>query len=55
MSDPGSFTADKSIKHDPAKSVLKYEPGDKLSLTSDGFDRLAAAFFAEIERRYAAA
>jgi hypothetical protein len=34
--------------------VLKYKPGDKLSLTSDGFARLAAAFFAGIERKYVA-
>jgi hypothetical protein len=29
--------------------------GDKLSLTSDGFAKLATAFFAEIERKYVAA
>jgi hypothetical protein len=34
--------------------VLKYKPGDKLSLTSDGFARLTTAFFAGIERKYAA-
>jgi hypothetical protein len=34
--------------------VLKSKPGDKLSLTSDGFARLATAFFAGIERKYGA-
>jgi hypothetical protein len=34
--------------------VLKYKPGDKLSLTSDGFARRPAAFFAGIERKYVA-
>jgi hypothetical protein len=32
--------------------VLKHKPGDNLSLTSDGFARLATAFFAGIERKY---
>jgi hypothetical protein len=49
-----SFTADKTIKYDPARSVLQYKPGDNLSLTSDGFARLAAAFLAGIERKYVA-
>jgi hypothetical protein len=35
---------------DPARSVLKYRIGDKLSLTSNGFARLAIASFAGIER-----
>jgi hypothetical protein len=33
----------------------KFAIGDKLSLTSDGFAGLAAAFFAETERKYVAA
>jgi hypothetical protein len=41
MNASSTFTADKAIKYDPAKSVLKYKPGDKLSLTSDGVARLA--------------
>jgi uncharacterized protein YijF (DUF1287 family) len=54
MNASGAFTADKTIKYDPARSVLKYKPGDKLSLTSGGCTRLAAAFFTEIERKYVA-
>ena len=42
-----TFTVDKTINDGPARSVLQYRPGDKTSLTSDGF---AAA--AEIERKY---
>ncbi len=49
-----TLTTDKTIKYDPAKSVFKIKIGDKLSLSSDGFARLAAAFFAEIERKYVA-
>jgi hypothetical protein len=52
MNASGIFTADKTVKYDPAKPVLKFAIGDKLSLTSDGFARLAAAFFAE--RKYVA-
>jgi hypothetical protein len=37
-------------RHNEAR-VLKHNPGDNLSLTSDGFARLAAAFFAGIERK----
>jgi hypothetical protein len=42
----------KSIKYDPAKSVLKYRIGDEIKLKEADFKRLSAAFFAEIERRY---
>jgi hypothetical protein len=37
----GVFTVDKTIKDDPARWVLKYGIGDKLSLTSNGFAKLA--------------
>jgi hypothetical protein len=44
--------ADKTIKYAPAKSVLKYEIGQKISLTERDFALLAEAFLAEIERKY---
>ena len=40
---------------DPVRSVLKYWIGDKLSLTLNGFARLAIASFAGIERKYVTA
>lgn len=42
----------KTIKYDPAKSVLKYRIGDEIKLTEADFIRLSAAFFADIERKY---
>ncbi|MFN8524486.1 MAG: hypothetical protein U0821_15420 [Chloroflexota bacterium] len=41
-----------SIKLPAAKSVLGLEPGDDVRLKEADFVRLAAAFFAEIEKRY---
>ncbi|MEH2565413.1 hypothetical protein [Bradyrhizobium sp. AZCC 2289] len=34
MNASGIFTADKTVKYDPAKSVLKFAIGDKLSLAA---------------------
>ena len=44
--------ADKAIKFDPAKSVLKYRIGDEIKLNEADFKRLSAAYFAEIEGKY---
>lgn len=46
------MSADKTIKYDPAKAVLKYRIGDEIKLTEAGFVRLSEAFFAEIESKY---
>ena len=40
------------IKYTADTSVLKLDVGDKIRLTSGDFDRLAAAFFAELEQRF---
>jgi hypothetical protein len=42
----------KTIKYDPAKSVLKYRIGDEINLTEADFTLLSAAFFADIERKF---
>ncbi len=44
--------ADKTIKYDPAKSVLKYQVGDEIKLNEADFKRLSSAFFADIESKY---
>jgi hypothetical protein len=48
----GVLLADKTIKMTPEQSVLGYAPGDAVAVGAEGFDRLAARFFEEIESRY---
>lgn len=48
----GKLSADKSIKLDATKSVLKYRTGDTINLTEAAFVRLFHAYFAEIESKY---
>jgi hypothetical protein len=45
------FFADKTIKYDPAKSVLKYKIGAEISLNEKSFATLSKAFFEEIEKK----
>jgi hypothetical protein len=44
--------ADSTIKLNPAKSVLKYEIGDKIRVTEQDFELIAKAFFDEIEVKF---
>ena len=44
----GVLTADKTIKYDPAKSVLKLKIGEPIGLAEADFARLAKAYFAAI-------
>lgn len=46
------MSADKTIKYDPVKSVLKYRAGDEIKLSEADFVRLSSAFLAEIESKY---
>ncbi len=46
------MSADKTIKLDPAKSVLKVQVGDEIKLKEADFLLISEAFFAEIERKY---
>ena len=48
----GALSADKTIRMNPAKSVLKYQVGDEIRLSEADFLRLAEAYFAEIESKY---
>ncbi len=52
LNNGGVTAADKQIKLDPAKSILKYQVGDEIKLSEADFVLLAEAFFAEIENRY---
>lgn len=52
MNNRGALAADKTIKYDPAKSVLKLRVGDTIALSAADFTRLAAAFLTEIEQKY---
>ncbi len=45
----GVLSADKTIKYNPLKTVLKFQVGDEIKLTESEFVILVKAFFAEIE------
>ncbi|MFC0454653.1 hypothetical protein ACFFI2_42120 [Rhodococcus jostii] len=40
------------IRYVPDQSVLKLEIGDRIRLGADDFERLSAAFFAEMKLRF---
>ncbi|MCT2590796.1 hypothetical protein LHJ74_12885 [Streptomyces sp. N2-109] len=48
----GRLAADKQIKLKPERSVLGYAVGDEVRLSADDFERLAKAFFAEMESKF---
>jgi hypothetical protein len=48
----GVFTADKSIKLTPEKSVLKLEYGQRIRLSESQFQQICKAFFEEIGRKF---
>lgn len=52
MNNNSVMCADKTIKYDPAKSVLKRRVGDRITLNEAEFTRLGSAFLAEIEAKY---
>ncbi len=52
MNNNGVMRDDKQIKLTPDRSVVKLNVGDPIRLTGTEFERLSAAFFAELERRF---
>jgi hypothetical protein len=52
MTNGGVLRGSNVIKYVPGDSVLGLEIGDRISLTREQFERLSAAFLAEIERRF---
>jgi hypothetical protein len=52
MTDTGMLQADKRIKYNPSRSVLRYTLGDKIAVHEADFERLCDAFFDEIEAKY---
>ncbi|MEA2264789.1 MAG: hypothetical protein QOE27_372 [Solirubrobacteraceae bacterium] len=54
MNNDGVLRGNNVIKLIPGESVLKIEIGDRIRLRADDFERLARAFFAEIEARFVA-
>lgn len=54
LSNNSILVADKTIKYDPARAVVKYEIGDQIKLTEDEFVRLSTAFLEDLEQKFVA-
>jgi hypothetical protein len=52
INNDGVLRGNNAIEYVPTESVLKLEIGDRIRLTADDFERLATAFFAELERTF---
>lgn len=52
MNNDGVLRGNNVIKYVPGESVLELSIGDRIQLTAAQFERLASAFFAEIECRF---
>jgi hypothetical protein len=52
LENSGKLTANKTIKYNPSKSVLKLDVDDEIKLNESRFIRLSNAFFAEIENKF---
>lgn len=52
MENDGKLAANKTIKPDPAKSLLQYGAGDEIAIDEASFNLLSKAFLEEIESKY---
>ncbi len=52
MNNDGVLRANNVVKYGPEQAVVKLKIGDQIRLTADQFERLSAAFFAELERKF---
>jgi hypothetical protein len=52
LQDRGVMSADKTIKFNPSKSILKVQVGEKIKLTESDFVLIFRAFFAEIQTKF---
>jgi hypothetical protein len=52
MNNDGVLRGNNVIKYVPEQSVLKLELGDRIELSAAEFDRLAKAFFADLEAKF---
>lgn len=53
MEHGGKLTIEKGVKFDADTSVLDLKPGDEIKLTGNDFERLANAFFSDLEKKFA--
>jgi hypothetical protein len=52
MNNDGVLQGNNVLKYEPEQSVTQLKIGDRIQLTEDQFERLSAAFFAELERKF---
>jgi len=52
MNNNGILRGNNIIKYIPDQSIAKLKIGSKIRLTAKDFERLSAAFFAELERKF---
>ncbi len=52
MTNAGVFRGNKVIKYVPENSVLGIKEGDRIRLNAADFDKLATAFFADLESKF---
>jgi hypothetical protein len=52
MNNDGALRTGTVVKYVPADTVLGLEPGDRIELNADQFERVSKAFLDEIEAKY---
>jgi len=52
MNNNGVLQGNNVIKYIPDQSVVKLKIGDRIRLTAEQFERLSAAFFQELARKF---